>query len=387
MRSAILPLILVVSLLGGCASPPPHSDSSYSTPSADLDSFEGFSQALEQTMNAKDTSLFVERVDTHEFARRSLASLGLPAVKDETVNTYAGIMEKALKQRYKEIFSQVQSARFARMMPTDPGRPDEAVSLVRIQPEGGGINYWKVYLRRANGRVSIVDWFSYSVGDLASRSLGSFVLQAGIAATDPNSDGAEAIKVYLAAARSSDLQGQVDAYQHLPARLKNNPLLMFAYSQAAMKISEEVYRKALYELAPLYRKNDNYALMLVDYYVFNEEYEMAHQAIDTVAATIGQDAGLDSLHAGIALQTHNYERAIAYARDGIKRETDYEDNYWVLLDALVYSENYADAVLVLNILEQGFNYRFDARQMAALEGYEDFSRSEAFSGWRSASAH
>jgi predicted Zn-dependent protease len=154
-----------------------------------------------------------------------------------------------------------------------------------------------------------------------------------------------------------------------------------------MKVSEEAYRNALSELAPLYQKNDNYALMLVDYYVFNEEYDKAHQAIDTVATTIGQDAGLDSLHAGIALQNNNYERAIAYARDGIEREAAYEDNYWVLLDALVYSENYADAVLVLSILEQGFNYRFDARQMATLEGYEGFSRSEAFSGWQSASAH
>ena len=387
MRTAILPLILLVLLLGGCVSQPPQSGSTYSAASADLDSFEGFSHALEQTMNAKDTTLFVERVDTRQFARRSLTSLGLPAVKDETVTTYAGIMEKSLKQRYKEIFSEVKSARFTRMIPTDPSRPDEAVSLIRIHPEGGGINYWKVYLHRANGRVSIVDWFSYSVGDLASRSLGSFVLQVGIAATNPDSEGAEAIKAYLAAARQRDLAGQVDAYQHMPTRLKNNSLLMFAYSQAAMKISEEVYRNALSELAPLYRKNDNYALMLVDYYLFNEEYEKAHQAIDTVAATIGQDAGLDSLHAGIALQTHNYEHAIAYARDGIKREADYEDNYWVLLDALVYSENYADAVLVLNILEQGFNYRFDARQMATLEGYEGFSRSDAFSGWQSASAH
>jgi hypothetical protein len=59
----------------------------------------------------------------------------------------------------------------------------------------------------------------------------------------------------------------------------------------------------------------------------------------------------------------------------------------VLLDALVYSEHYADAALVLNILEQGFNYRFDARQMATLEGYEDFSRSDAFIGWQSAAVH
>jgi hypothetical protein len=272
-------------------------------------------------------------------------------------------------------------------MPGETSGPDEAVSLVRIRPEDGGINYWKVYLHRVNGRVSIVDWFSYSLGDLASRSLGSFVLQAGLAAMKPDMPGADAIKAYLAAAQSKDPRKQLDAYEQLPAQLKRNSLLMFAHAQTAMKVSDEEYRNALFELAPLYREKDDYALMLVDYYLFNEDYDRAQQALDTVAENIGQDAGLDSLHAGIALQNQRYNRAIAYARDGIQRDASYEDNYWVLLDALVYSHNYADAVLVLNILEQGFDYRFDSRQMATLEGYEDFSRSDAFNSWRSASAH
>jgi thioredoxin-like negative regulator of GroEL len=162
---------------------------------------------------------------------------------------------------------------------------------------------------------------------------------------------------------------------------------MFAHAQTAMKVSQDAYHDALAELAPLYREKHDYALMLVDYYLFNEDYDKAQQALDMVAESIGQDAGLDSLHAGIALQDHAYQRAIAYARDGIQRDATYEDNYWVLLDALVYSRNYADAVLVLNILEQGFDYRFDTRQMATLEGYEEFSRSDAFNSWRTASAH
>ena len=393
MRASALFLMLLVSLLAGCAGQPPRtatpgdSANADTRSDADLGSFEGFSQALEQSLKEKDSSLFAERVDTHAFARRSLASLGLKAVKTSTVNTYADVLQKALKSRYKENFAQVKSARFIRLMPGETSGPDEAVSLVRIRPEDGGINYWKVYLHRVNGRVSIVDWFSYSLGDLASRSLGSFVLQAGLAAMKPDMPGADAIKAYLAAAQSKDPRKQLDAYEQLPAQLKRNSLLMFAHAQTAMKVSDEEYRNALSELAPLYREKDDYALMLVDYYLFNEDYDRAQQALDTVAENIGQDAGLDSLHAGIALQNQRYNRAIAYARDGIQRDASYEDNYWVLLDALVYSHNYADAVLVLNILEQGFDYRFDSRQMATLEGYEDFSRSDAFNSWRSASAH
>jgi len=244
-----------------------------------------------------------------------------------------------------------------------------------------------VHLQRIDAEVRIVDWFSYSLGDLASRSLGRFVLQVGAAALKPASPGAAAIKAYLAAAQSKDPHKQLAAYDALPVSMQTNSLLMFANVQAAQKISDEAYHSMLAKLAPIYKKSDNYALMLVDYYLINDDYEKAQQAIDTVANKIGQDAGLDSLHASIALQTNDYPLAIAYARDGISREAAYEDNYWVLLDALVYSQKYTDAVLVLNILEQGFHYQFDAQQMAALEGYQAFSNSEDFRGWQSAASH
>ena len=144
---------------------------------------------------------------------------------------------------------------------------------------------------------------------------------------------------------------------------------------------------ALKKMVPVYTKNDNYALMLVDYYLFTKDYAKAHKAVDAVARQIGDDAALDSLHGGIALAEKDYKRAIRFSRDGIRKEADYEDNYWVLLDALVFSRSYNDAVLVLNILEEGFGYSFDTDKLAQLEGYEAFARSEAFRGWQTAASY
>jgi hypothetical protein len=385
MRSIILPLVLLMSLLAGCASQPGKPVPAVSSADYDVASFAGFGEALEASMNAQDTSLFVEHLDSHRFAQRSLKSLGLTAVREKVVDNYARIMGKALKSRFKETFADVESARFIRLLPDEVDGADAAVALIRISPQDGGINYWKVYMERVDGQVHVVDWFSYTLGDLASRSLGTFVLQVGAAMLKPESANALAVKAYLAAAKSGDPQKLIDSYSELPAKFRNNSLLMFSYLQASKRISEESYTAALQRLSPVYARNDDYAMLLMDYYLYTGQYPQAHKEIDKVAGRIGDDAGLDSLHAGIALADKHYDKSIAYAREGIRREADYEGNYWILLDALVFSKNYDDAVLVLNILEEGFHYQFDMDQLAKLDGYAVFAQSEAFQGWRTAS--
>jgi tetratricopeptide (TPR) repeat protein len=389
MKFTLWPLILLVSLLAGCAGQPTgNSANSTFTPAAnlDLDSYEGFSEALEQSMAAGDSSLFIDRLDTYQFARHSLSSMGLGAANRSTTRKYAGTLQKIVNQRFGEIFSGVESARFLRLLPVEPAHPEATVALIRLTPEDGGISYWKVYLQKTKGRVSIIDWLNYSLGDTASHAIGDFALQVGTAIKSPESKDSKAVMAYLDAAQNNDLEKLVGAYDQLPTSLKTNALLMNSYQEAAGQVSEEANKAARSRLAPAYRKKDTYALLLVDYYIETEDYQKAHHAVDKAVTLLGADAGLDSLHAGISLTAGDYKQTIAYARDGIERERSYLGNYWTLLDALVYTKNYADAVMVLDIIEDGFGYEFDAQLLAEVEGYEMFTRSSQFKGWKSASS-
>lgn len=384
MHSILWPMILLVSLLTGCASQPASNSANTSAAAAnlDLDSFEGFSEALEQSMTAKDSTLFVDRLDSYEFARRSLTSLGLGDAKKKIVRKYAGTLQKIVEQRFSDAFSSVESAHFLRMMPGDTDKTKNATALIRIIPESGGISYWKVYLQRTNGRISIADWLNYSLGDSASHAIGDFSLQVGSAIRKPESKEAVPIKAFLAAAKSDDPNKLISAYKQLPKKLRENALLMYSYIEAASNVSTEAHQAALSMVAPMYMKNDTYILMLADYYQTNKQYEKAHQAINTAATQLGADAGIDSLHAGVSLSAGDYKRTIAYARDGISKEPAYINNYWILMDALVFSKNYADAIMVLGIIEDGFGYEFDAQELAEVEGYETFAKSAQFKDWR-----
>ncbi len=389
MKYTLWPVILLVSLLAGCAGQPTsNTTNAVFTPSAnlDLDSYEGFSEALAESMAAGDSSLFIDRLDTYKFARHSLSSLGLGAAGRSTTRKYAGTLQQIVNQRFGNIFTGVESARFLRSLPVEPAHPEATVALIRLTPEEGGISYWKVYLQQDNGRISVVDWLNYSLGDTASHAIGDFSLQVGTAINEPDTEDARAIKAYLAAVQSDDPNQLVSAYDQLPATLKTNALLMNSYQEAAGQISEKALKVARDKLAPAYRKKDSYALLLVDYYIETEQYEKAHHAVDKAVGLLGADAGMDHLHAGIALTAGDYKQSIAYARDGIEREAAYLGNYWTLLDALVFTKNYADAVMVLDIIEDGFGYEFDPKLLAEVEGYELFARSSQFKGWKSASS-
>ncbi|TCK18272.1 hypothetical protein DFR30_1548 [Thiogranum longum] len=387
MRALLWPLTLLVVLITGCASQPASNtvtDTLASRP--DAGSFEQFGKALAASMAARDSTLFTRSLDTEQFARRSLTSLGLAAVKKQAVASYAKSLQKIVDNRFGDTFSSVQYADFLRLMPNDTDQPDQAVALIRIEPEDGGISYWKVYLRRANGKVTIVDWLNYALGEIASKAIGGFALNVGTIAQKPDSGGVAALKAYFAAVKGTDPQQLLQTYDQLPPGIRENSLLMYTYFQAANRISPATYQTVLADLAPIYRKQDSYALLMFEYHQVNGDYAEAHKSLDKTAVQLGEDAGLDTLHAGLALMTEDYKSAIAYARDGINREPAFIKNYWVLLDALVFTENYADAVLVLNILEEGFGYQFDAEKLAGLEGYEAFGQSAPFNSWRVASS-
>jgi len=384
MRPVLWSLILLTTLLAGCASQPTSNTRSDSTSRFDLNSFEGFSQALEQSMIAKDTSLFLDSLDSQQFAKRSLGSLKLKGIKDSSLKKYARSMNKLLQSRFKNAFSAVKSASFVRLVPKSGNKPDEAVALMRIEPKDGGISYWEVYLRRSKGGVTVIDWLNYSIGELASTAIADFTLNLGSAVKESDSADAKSIKAFLATAASRDPQKSLEAYEQLPTGFKHGALVTYSHIQTANKVSADAYQTALSELESRHKNDDTYALLLVDFYLIIKDYDKAHQALSTMASLVGEDAGLDSLHAGIAVQSKEYIRALAYARDGINRERTYENNYWVSLDALVFSENYADAVLVLDILGEGFGYTFNSNKMATLEEYKAFTQSAPYKDWYTA---
>ncbi|MEE9303370.1 MAG: hypothetical protein V3U84_06255 [Thiotrichaceae bacterium] len=384
MRVMVLTLMLVLSLLAGCANQPSKKSDVVVDQIRTFSTFDGFSKALGRSFSSDDSSFFIDHLDMRQFTQRSLASLGMYGMREKTIARYMPALKKTMSNVFKETVKEVSSARYVRRLTEENSSQDEAVCLIRLEIDGG-LDYWKVHLRRVNGQIKIIDWFNYTLGDLASHSLGSYLLQVHLASTQPKSPDLVAINGYVTAVKSMDPQNVLDAYDQLPTLLKRNSLMMANRVQSAIKVSEKVYYAVLTDHAPLYQKQDNYALLLVDHYLFTEQYKKAHQAIDTVTSQIGNDAGLDSLHAMVAHAAGDYKKAIGFARDGIRREASYETNYLVLLDALVFSKYYSDAVLVLNILQEGFDYLFDAKQLSEIEGYQNFSRSDAFRDWRAAS--
>lgn len=378
-------LMLLLGLLSGCAThmTVDSADSAVGTSSnRTFDSYPEFSQALVNELNNGDKALFVQSLDMDTFLHRSFDGAGL---SDSEFRAVADKSQQIAGQFVDNIDSQIGAngqVEFIRMRPqSDPGTPGWR-SLLRITPEGGGVAYWDLYLEKRDDNIVIYDWFNYATGQLASESIGGFMQLFQAIKNENKTRLLGIVRQYVATVRKQQFKRALALYDKFPEHIQQDPLILISRVQMTMDHNEDAYRAALADLARYHGDDDRFALLLVDHYLYTEQFTQGHRALDRVAARIGGDAGLESLHAALSLEARNYEDAIRYARAGISLDSEYEQNYWVLLEALAQAGHYDDTVLVLQILQDGFFYEFDANELATLDGFEQFGQSRAFENWR-----
>ncbi|MGE9296125.1 MAG: tetratricopeptide repeat protein, partial [Puniceicoccales bacterium] len=139
---------------------------------------------------------------------------------------------------------------------------------------------------------------------------------------------------------------------------------------------------ALNDIKQYHGDDPGMSLMLIDYYILNEQYEDAIKAVERLEKYSGTpDAVLLSMRGNILLMNGDADAAIAVAREGIQAEPGEDDPYWTLADAQARSGEYASAVATFKQLESLFGYEFDYDYYRSQPDYEAFAKSPAFERW------
>lgn len=271
---------------------------------------------------------------------------------------------------------------------------DGNYALMRIDFGEKGLNYLDFVLRKdETGSVKIIDWHDYSQGQLYTASLRQAIVlmvphernlfEKLLGVNKLNKKEARQFAELAKLQREQNYAEWLKKYSGLSEKLKYSRILLVTRALIASAIGDsDQYRLALGDIHEHLGDDPTLSLVLIDYYFYEEDYKAAQEALESLAEYTGGDAAIDHLRANIYLVAKNYPESIRFARIAIEQDAAYEDAYWTLLDASVLTEQYQMAVSVMEKLENHFGYEFNPTQMAKVEGYEGFAKSDAFAKWK-----
>ena len=264
--------------------------------------------------------------------------------------------------------------------------------LVRSDLTKAGVSYIEFDLRSQNGRLQIVDWydlvqearisdsFAELFGDIGTMLKDSTTTVTLLQTTTP----LERVQYmdFLQAVRTRDPAQVGSAYDRLPPRFQQTPLYAMMVVNIASGRDDFQYQLALQTFARKFGLGNHYGLLLADYYLDEKRYDKAMRGVRKFQEALGTpDPVLELVQAIIEQEQGHSEAFYAHCLQALEANAAYERTYWTLLDQLIVDRHYDDAVLVLNVLTNLFNFDLKASNFEADDKYQNFRKSEAFRAW------
>lgn len=356
-------------------------------PPAHAEAYEAFGRDLADKLNAGDPTMLNAGFDKEAFLDRALA--GIPDSRELD----------AVRKGMRQGLSRIGESLLQRMNPAyeftylrSRMRNGNVALLYRLNLGEEGLNYLELEAVYRDGEIRIVDWYDYATAQrytdavrqtlLVMLPLDRGMLDRMLGVNDVDEDAIAKFLELAQLQRERRFGEWLEVYATLPDSLRTaRTMVMLRVFNANSSGDEEAYRAALDAAARQFGEDPKLALLLVDHYLYNGRYAEAHGALDNLNRYIGGDTAIDAMRANVYLLSGDDVNALKWAQTAIDAERTYEDAYWTRLEANVALGNFEAAVSDLEILEQRFLYDFDVEALAAIEGYEEFARSEPFRVW------
>ncbi len=344
-------------------------------------------------LNARDYTPFITAIDSDRILDTSLSGLIIGA---KWKDSFRKGIKAAIKTRLgQQIVGQIPASGYAKLLRIKQNG-DIRQALIRIDLGDSGNSYMDMHLYKAdNGRVSIIDWFSYATGQLYTETLRQAAASMSPTPTllgkvfDIASDRKSSIdvlqKLFLMHRDGKHAQ-MVKQFLSLDEELKKSRLLnIVAFQSANISGDMDLYSKVLTNIEKYFGDDESMAFVLIDYYYLKGDYAEVIKTAERLQSSFGvEDAALTVFKANALLEMNNNLEAAQQARHAIDLEPEYEYAYLSLLTAQVQSKAFGQAVNTAKKLESGFSYDFSQQSLSGNDFYRGFIKSAEYSKWKGA---
>ncbi len=305
-----------------------------------------------------------------------------------------GLKQAMTKQLGTKLIAQIPDGAYVKLLRLKP-EGGTAKALIRLDYGDNGNAYMDIHLSKENsGKVSIVNWYDYSSGQLYSESIRQITATLSPTptllgklfdfASNRKTNMDQVVKL-IEMNKEGNHRDVVKKFLSLDESLRKSRFLNIVAVQAANQSDDlDLYSQALSNLENYFGDDPSMTFLLLDYYFLEKQYEKALKALDQVQNSFGvEDASITFMKANTYLMQDNFPEAITMAKHAIELEPEYEDSYWALISAQIPSKQYSQAVATARILEEQFGYDMGPQSLAANETFVPLTRTTEYKKWRS----
>jgi hypothetical protein len=346
----------------------------------------GTGEALAAALNKRDLEAVFGLMDVEAVSRLVMKDLGLSASDREAMRKgFPKGLRNNLDISMRSIEGTKGSAKFLR----SGVRDTKPYALVRYDLGDQGIDYVEYYLTPA-GKVE--DWYVHSLATLYSTSARLslatlfktdsmlFSLFGSKLTTDADVKPFTDLRVKL---QAQDFAGAYRALESFPEGFRKTRLWALMRVTYGGRIDDTTHRAALRYLAQNFGQDADLQFMLIDHYLFEEQFDRALTSVNALERAIGgADAATANLRGSILIGAKRFNDAGQACRRGMALEPDHKPAYWCLVSVGIETRSGKIAVEGLKAYETAFSMEFDLDKLGALEAYREIARTPEFAAWK-----
>lgn len=350
--------------------------------------YESLGKQLADDFNAGNLDAFFGRMDRAGFLNLIFEGFEIPErERQEFEREFA----KTVVLKLTEKIQQFKQAKFLRLQEVD-GRPRV---LLRLTASDFAITYLAFYVgKNEAGKIGWVDAFGYTTAETIGDGLRRYLLfvSKGRLTTPRNlaeaalcSNGRQFVQKTIRVQKlfeNGQYEAAVRASEQLPDELRTAKFLLGLRLEAAQKLGEDVYLKAIEAWEEAHPGDPSLNLIAVDGHILRKSYGEAVRCLDTLTNQLkGADGRLCFIKAYVLDKDRMMVAARHAAEEGVKVEPDMPENYTALLKFALEAGEFKEAVDVLEAVEKNLPDTDPKRLIPETDKSEEFMKSAEFQAW------
>ena len=339
-----------------------------------------FGKSVAKTIYDGDVAGYAELWDSDAFLDRVTSRVNAP--DDFKEGFTKGVKQAFARQFVQQLSQAIGTTGSVRLLSvrTVDGEQRPLLRLVTAN----GLNYNELILGAGpDGKPLINDVYVYASGETLSQTLRSIyiksVMQQG-QNKNPMPKDLEATMRLNELLKAGDFQKAVDAYQALPPELQKQKLVQIYYLQAASKVDNDVYLKALEEYSKLFKGDASADLLAIDALFLTKKWDQLSTVLDRIEKQVGRDPYLDVFRANAAIQRGEAASGVQIAEAGLKDEPTLFALLDVLLTQALADKDY-QAVKKYALQLERTNPRFHFGDLRKVPVFAPFVESPEYDQW------